>query len=101
MSLNIITLAEIKAQCRIEATDTTEDTLLTLYGESAEQTTLNYIERTIDDLEEEYDAVPAPIKHAILMLVAHSYAQREPASPQNLYTVPYTFDALIKPYMNL
>ena len=35
------------------------------------------------------------------MLVAQSYQHREPMSPQNLYTVPYAFDLLLKPYMRL
>jgi hypothetical protein len=30
-----------------------------------------------------------------------SYAQRTPASQQQLFTVPYSFDMLIKPYMRL
>lgn len=100
-NLKVITLAEIKAQCRIDSTFTDEDTILVMYGESAEQMTFNYLERTYEELVETYTTIPVPIKHAILMLVAHSYAQREPASVQNLYTVPYTYDALIKPYMNL
>jgi hypothetical protein len=36
-----------------------------------------------------------------LMLVAQSYQHREPASPQNLYAVPYAFDLLLKPYIKL
>jgi hypothetical protein len=35
------------------------------------------------------------------MLVAISYQQREPASQQNVYAVPYSFDMLIKPYMRM
>jgi hypothetical protein len=45
--------------------------------------------------------VPAKIIHASLMLVDLSYQQRSPISQQNLYTVPYAFDMLIKPFMKL
>ena len=97
--MNIVTLEDIRLHTRIDST--AEDDILTLYADSAEATVLNLMERTIEDLYDEYGEIPAPIKHAVLMLVDHSYAQRSPASIQNLYSVPYTLDALIKPYMNL
>lgn len=95
--MNIITLDEIKKQARIDGDY--EDDLLAMYGESAEQTVLNLLGRSFESLVEEFGEVPAPIHHACLMLTAHNYTHREPASPQNLYSVPYTIDALIKPYM--
>jgi hypothetical protein len=33
--------------------------------------------------------------------VAQSYQHREPSSPQNISSVPYDFDLLLKPYMRL
>lgn len=97
--MNIVTLTEIKAQTRIEGS--AEDTYLSLLGDSAEATVLNILNRTLEDLYDTYGTIPVPIKHAVLMLVSHSYTMREPASIQNLYTVPYTLDALVKPYMIL
>jgi hypothetical protein len=35
------------------------------------------------------------------MLVDNSYKERSPISPQNMSSVPYAFDLLIKPYMRL
>ena len=79
-----------------------EDGLLELYGESAEETVLNVINRTYDELVEQGGGeVPAPIVQASLMLVDLSYKYRSPISPENLSMVPYTFDLLIKPYMKL
>lgn len=97
--MRIITLEEIKAHCRIE--EDYEDSMLELYGESAEELVLQLCERTLDDIVETYGGIPANIKHACLMLTAHSANRREPASMSNLYTVPYTLEALIKPYMIL
>ena len=70
-------------------------------GESAEDVLLQYLNRTYEDLIEVYGHIPAPLRHASLMLVDTSYQHREPASPQNLYAVPYAFDLLVKPYMRL
>ena len=78
-----------------------EDELLDLYGEDAEQTILNLIGRSFDDLIETYGEVPKPLYVAALMLVEVSYTQRAPITQTNLYTVPYAFDMKVKPYMKL
>lgn len=97
--MSILTIDDLKKHARIDSE--CEDDVLQLYIDSAEATTMNYLNRTLDDLVEEYDGVPAPVRQAMLMLAAHGYNQREPVSPTNLYTVPYTYDALVKPYMIL
>lgn len=101
--MQIISIEYIKAHSRIDdiRNDEFENELLELYGESAEKTVLNLLNRSIESLYEEYGKIPAPIMHACLFLVDHSYSQRSPVTMNNLYTVPYTLDALIKPYMIL
>lgn len=78
-----------------------EDGLLEMYGDSAEDTVLNICNRTYDDIVEVYGHIPAPLYHAAVILVSTSYTNREAVSMQQLYTVPYGFDMLIKPYMRL
>ena len=96
-----LTLERIKQQLRIEPDFHDEDELLEEYGESAEEVLLNYLNRTYEDVIEVYGHVPAPLRHASLMLVDTSYQYRSPVSAQNMSLVPYTFDLLIKPYMRL
>ena len=96
-----LTLTRIKQQLRIEPEFTDEDELLTLYGESAEDTVLNYLNRSYDDVIETWGKVPSAVVHASLMLVDVSYQYRSPVSPTNVSAVPYTFDVLVKPYMRL
>ena len=96
-----LTLEKIKAQCRIEADFHDEDELLEIYGESAEEVLLQYLNRTYEDLMEVYGHIPAPLRHASLLLVDTSYQYRSPVSAQNMSQVPYTFDLLVKPYMRL
>ena len=79
--MRILTLELIKAQCRIEPEMTEEDALLELYGNAAEETVLNYCNRSLESIYEEYGSIPAAITQGCL--------------------VPYTFDALVKPYMIL
>ena len=94
-----LTLEWIKKHSRIDFD--CEDELLELYGEDAEQTILNLIRRSFDDLIETYGEVPKPLYVAALMMVEVSYTQRAPITQTNLYTVPYAFDTKVKPYMKL
>ena len=94
-------LEQIKAQLRIEPEFTDEDELLEMYGESAEETLLQHLSRSYEDIIEVYGHLPAPLRHASLMLVDVSYQYRSPVSTQSMTLVPYTFDLLVKPYMRL
>ena len=94
-----LTIADIKKQLRLDFND--EDDVLELYGSAAEDTVLNYLNRTYQDVMEVYGHIPAPIRHATLLLVDVSYQYRSPVSPTNVSMVPYTFDILVKPYMRL
>lgn len=95
----IVTIEEVRKQCRV--TDSSEDDLLILYAESAEQSVLNILNRSIESIAEDYGQFPEPVKHAILLLAAHFYNVREPASTISMSSIPYTFDVLLKPYMIL
>ena len=94
-----LTLEMIKQQVRIEPDYTEEDTLLTDIGESAEETCLEYCNRTCGDIIDQYGAVPKNIVRASLLLCTIGYEQRSGVSMQNLSIVPYgNFDLLLKPY---
>ena len=99
--MKFLTLEQIKAQCRIEEDFTLEDTKLTLYGDSAEQTIFNMCQRPYEDFIETYGAIPQDVVHAALLLVTASYEHNASVSMQNLSMVPYGFDMLIRPYMRL
>ncbi len=94
-----LTLDWIKQHSRIDFD--CDDGLLELYGEDAEETVLNYCNRTYDELVDMYGFMPKPLYVAALMLVEVDYTNRSPTSAQNMYQVGYTFDSKIKPYMRL
>ena len=97
--MNIVTLEEIKANARIDSQE--DDILLEQIGEAAEQTVLNLLERDLDDIRAEFHCVPAPIKQAVLMMATHLYEYRGVVNPTALYNVPYSIDAMLKPYIRL
>lgn len=102
-----LTIPYIKTHSRIDYD--CEDSLLELYGNAAEETILNIINRSFDELVEKFGStdatgnklVPAAIIQASLMIVDNSYQFRAPATTQNVYATLYGVDALIKPYMKL
>ena len=103
--MKFLSLEYIKQHSRMDLD--CEDNLLELYGDSAEETLAQYLNRgknsdeMIESLTEQYGKIPAPLYHAGLMLVDISYQYRSPVNPTNVSVVPYTFDILVKPYMKL
>ena len=98
-----LTVEYIKKHSRIDYD--CEDDLLELYGEAAEETVMNITGRDYDDIVANFGTeerpIPAAIIQASLILVDTSYMQRTAVSPQQMFSVPYAFDMLIKPYMRL
>lgn len=100
--MKYLTFEQIKAQLRLDDEQAKEEhDLLDMYGESAEETVLNTLNCTLEDIIERHGRVPTPIRHATLMLVDNAYKERSPISPQNMSVVPYAFDLMLKPYMRL
>ena len=100
--MKYLTFDMIKAQLRLDDEQAqAEHDILELYGDSAEDTVLNLCNRTLEDIIEVYGCVPSPLKHATLLLVDNAYKERSPITPQNMSSVPYAFDLMLKPYMRL
>ena len=69
-------------------------------AESAVITAANRTQEELAQMGNGHD-VPTPIKHAIMMLGAHWYNQRESVSNVQMHAVPDSLQALIKPYRKL
>ena len=98
--MKFLTLEKIKAQCRIEPDFHDEDEWLEDAGETAEDSILELLNRSYEDLFEVYGRIPAPVRHATLMLVDSAYQFRSKDVTQQLNGNP-TFAFLLKPYMRL
>lgn len=70
--------------------------------DTAESAVITATNRSPEELEQMGDGqLPTPIKHAILMIGAHWYNQRESVSSVQMHAVPDALQALIKPYRKL
>lgn len=99
----ILSLAEIKAQLRIEPDYTDEDTLLILLGGAAESRTSNYLNRKlyaseVPDTDESGLAVSDDIRQAMLMLCSHLYENRSSTSDVEMTEMPQSFKWLVDAY---
>lgn len=79
-----------------------DDVYLQHLIDTAEVTVITATNRSIDELMDGNGGeVPIPLKHAMMMLGAHWYNQRESVSGVQMHEVPDSLQALIKPYRRL
>ena len=97
--MKFLALPYIKEHSRIDFD--CDDAVLQLYGNAAEDVTLNIIRRTYENLQDRYGTIPPAIRQAALMLTEVGYAHRSPVSMNNKSVIPYTYDTLIAEYMRL
>lgn len=70
--------------------------------EVAETAVITSTNRDQEELEQMGGGkMPTPIKHAIMLIGAHWYNQRESVSSVQMHAVPDSLQALIKPYRKL
>ena len=99
ITLQFLTLADIKAQARIEADFTDDDQYLMMLGRAAERRLLKDIQRTYDEVVEMEGEWPIDLTLAALLLTATWYKHREPETNQSMSVVPYTaYEGFYMPY---
>jgi hypothetical protein len=98
INLTFLTLADIKAQARINTDEHGEDDYLMTLGRAAERKLLKDIQRTYDEVVEMEGEWPLDLTLAALMLTSFWYEHHEPAKNQSMSVVPYAYDALYMPY---
>ena len=98
ITLQFLTLAQIKEQARIEADVHEEDNYLLALGKAAERKLLKDIYRTYDEVVAMEEEWPQDLTLAALLLVTSWYKYREPVEKASLSVVPYGYEALYMPY---
>lgn len=69
---------------------------------TAEESVITATNRTEQELmANNAGEFPTPLKHAVMMLAAHWYNQRESVSSVQMHEVPDSLQALVKPYRKL
>lgn len=98
--LQIITLEEAKANCRIDTDE--EDIVLLGKCKSAEQMVLNYLERTVSELRSPIDeSIPQPIHDAVLMVTEDLFRHRGATTAAQQNESLYGVKSLLNHYRKL
>ena len=95
-----ITVEQLKKQVNVDFSD--DDSYMSDLIEVAQTAVENDIQRPLSELETTRangTTIPAPLKHAILLLAANLYSNREPVAFSAPQPVPYTLRYLIQPYI--
>ncbi len=97
----VVDFALFKAH--VKADDFADDDLyLQHLLKTAEKHVIRATRRTVAELTQMGDGeFPAELQHAILMIGAHWYNQRESDAAVQMYQVPDSLSALIKPFRKL
>ena len=99
--MEVVSLALFKKHVRADDF-ADDDVYLCHLLESAEIAVITATNRSREELEQMGGGeVPAPIRHAIMMLGAHWYNQRESVSSVQMHAVADSLQSLIKPYRKL
>ena len=98
----VVSMALLKQHVRADDFSGDDEYLAELL-DNAEQHVVGWTNRSLDELTELGGGgnVPGPIRQAVMLLVGHWYNQREAVSGVQMAEVPYTLQALIKPYCRL
>ena len=97
----IVDLDLVKKAVRADDFDADDDYLGFLVR-GAEESVVRSTGRSREELEEmNAGAFPETLKQAIIMLTGHWYNQREAVSTAQMTEVPYSMQALIKPWRKL
>ena len=98
----LITVAEAKAQCRIEADEVDEDALLTGLIEAAITLIQSDINKPLVAEGEEGQTLTPALKLAALLLIGHWYTNREAVVTGTIATtLPLAYESLIHPYREI
>lgn len=92
-----VSIPELKSQLNIVEDYTGEDMYLTGLLETSQMSVEFHIQQPLRTFVEEKCLNPM-LKHAILILASHFYANREPVAYVQPRIIPYTFEYLLQPF---
>lgn len=105
----MLKIEQLRAQCRLDSDQTSEDDLLLAYGAAAVRLIENKTGRVIYRADDRENPAPDPlpanalalaadVELAALLLVAHWFRHREAVTDVARATLPLAFDDLVQPY---
>ena len=88
----------LKKHLNIDETWVEDDEYIKALCLAAENAVENHIARPLSEITDEHGKLPPAVKHAILLLVGHFYANRESVSFASASEIPLAYQYLLQPY---
>jgi len=91
-----VTLSELKQHLRVEVDE--DDVYLTTLVNVAEEAIGNELGKPLSYYALNERAIPAPLRHAVMLLAGDLYNNRESVAFATPHEVPHTLDYLLAPF---
>ena len=88
----------LKKHLNIDETWVEDDEYIKALCLAAENAVENHIARPLSEIVDERGRLPSSVRHAILLLVGHFYANRESVSFASASVIPLAYEYLLQPY---
>lgn len=96
----IISLDEIKKHLNIDPWFEQDDEYLMYLEEVSKEMVETHLGYTCEDLEYDYGVIPAPVKHAMLLMIGNLYNNRESVSTLTVKELPLSYQYLLQKFKN-
>lgn len=90
----------IKKHLNIDDDYTEDDEYLMMLCEVAENAVSIHIDKSLSELEDSDGKLPSALQHALLLLIANYYNNRESISNTSANNIPFSFNYLIDLFRN-
>ena len=98
--MRYLTVPLMKKHCNVDACFHDDDEYFGMLGDVAEQMVETHLGDSLENIVKENSKLPAPIKHAMLLLVANMYMNRESVSYGSAQDIPHSYDYLLNQFEN-
>lgn len=96
----IVSLDEIKKHLNIDPWFNDDDEYLEQLEQVSKEMVEMHLGYSCDELEYDYGVIPAPVKHAILLMIGNLYNNRESVSTLTIKELPLSYQYLLQKYKN-
>lgn len=98
--MKYLKLNEIKQHLNIDEYFIADDSYVTSLGDVAEAVVEKHIDNSLDMLCDSEGVLPAPLRHAMLLLIGNFYANRESVTMLNAKELPLSYNYLLDLFKN-
>lgn len=99
--MQYLNLSLLKKHLNVDDYFTDDDTYIMSIGDVAEQIVQSHLDDKLANIVSKNDGqLPAPIRHAMLLLAANMYANREGVAYGSVNDIPHTYEYLLSMFEN-